>query len=89
MRQEILLESGPLTEPESLAIYNFTLAHNFRLILTYHTQGKVIYWKYQNFNPIGAEYIGKEFSNASGYLLESTPYASRFCRVQRLVYSKL
>ena len=29
---------GPLTEPESLAIYNFTLNHNFSLILSYHTQ---------------------------------------------------
>lgn len=34
---------GPLTEPESLAIYNFTLEHDFRLILTYHTQGEVIF----------------------------------------------
>ena len=34
---------GPLTEPEALAIYNFTLTHNFDLILSYHTQGKEIY----------------------------------------------
>ena len=33
---------GPLTEPESLALYNFTLQHNFKLILAYHTQGEVI-----------------------------------------------
>ena len=34
---------GPLTEPEALAIYNFTLEHNFKLILSYHTQGEVIF----------------------------------------------
>ena len=32
--------SDPLTEPEALAIYNFTLTHDFRLILAYHTQVK-------------------------------------------------
>ena len=29
---------GPLTEPESLAVYNFTLEQNFDFILAYHTQ---------------------------------------------------
>ena len=53
---------GPLTEPESLTIYNFTLEHNFRLILTYHSQGEVIYWQFQNFNPPNSEYIGNRFS---------------------------
>ena len=40
---------GPLTEPESLAIYNFTLSHNFKLVISYHTQGQEIYWNFQNF----------------------------------------
>ncbi len=31
---------GPLTAPESLALYNFTLKHNFRLVLAFHTQRK-------------------------------------------------
>jgi g-D-glutamyl-meso-diaminopimelate peptidase len=69
---------GPLTEPEALAIYNFTLAHNFRLILTYHTQGKVIFWQFQDYNPDGSYYIGTQFANVSGYSLESTPYNSSF-----------
>lgn len=64
---------GPLTEPEALAIYSFTLRHNFRLILAYHTQGEVIYWKYANFLPPESEYIGRRFANASGYTLEITP----------------
>jgi len=64
---------GPLTEPEALAIYSFTLRHTFRLILAYHTQGEVIYWKYANFLPPESEYIGRRFSNVSGYTLEITP----------------
>ena len=69
---------GPLTEPESLAIYNFTLEHNFRLILTYHTQGEVIFWQFQNYAPSEALSIGTQFSNVSGYSLEETPYNSSF-----------
>lgn len=69
---------GPLTEPEALAIYNFTLIHNFRLILTYHSQGEVIFWQFQNYNPPQAKEIGEQFSYVSGYSLESTPYNSSF-----------
>lgn len=42
---------GPLTAPEAVALYNFTLRHNFRLMITYHTQGRVIYYKYQDITP--------------------------------------
>lgn len=69
---------GPLTEPESLAIYNFTLQHNFRLILAYHSQGEVIYWQFQNYNPPGAFQIGTRLANVSGYSLEPTPFNSSF-----------
>lgn len=69
---------GPLTEPESLAVYNFTLQHNFRLILAYHSQGKTIYWKFQNYNPPQSLEIGEKFSQVSGYTLEDTPYNSSF-----------
>lgn len=70
--------SGPLTEPESLAIYNFTLQHNFNLILTFHSQGEVIYWQFQNYTPANGYYIAKQFSRVSGYALETTPYESSF-----------
>ena len=69
---------GPLTEPESLAIYNFTLEHNFRLVIAYHTQGEVIYWQFQNFNPQDSFYIGTRFAEVSGYTLDDTPYNSSF-----------
>ena len=69
---------GPLTEPEALAVYNFTLSHDFRLVIAYHTQGKEIYWQFQNFNPPNSYNIGKRFEEASGYLLADTPYNSSF-----------
>ena len=69
---------GPLTEPESLAIYNFTLQHNFSLVIAFHTQGKVIFWQFQNYNPPRALFIGNEFAKVSGYSLEETPFNSSF-----------
>lgn len=70
---------GPLTEPESLGLYNFTLEHNFKLILAYHTQGEIIFWRYLNYNPEGSEEVAKEFARVSGYTLinevETNSYA--------------
>jgi len=69
---------GPLTEPEALAIYNFTLQHNFSLVIAFHTQGNVIFWQFQNYNPPRALFIGNEFARVSGYSLEKTPFNSSF-----------
>ena len=70
--------SSSLIAPEATAVYNFTRQRNFRLILAYHTQGKVIYWQFQNYLPPASYYIGKLFVDASGYSLESTPYNSSY-----------
>lgn len=69
---------GPLVAPEALAVYNFTLLHNFRLILAYHTQGKEIYWQFQNYAPTNAKSIGEEFASVSGYRLADVPFNSSF-----------
>lgn len=68
----------PLSAPESIAMYQFTREQDFSLILAYHTQGEVIYWKYFNYDPPGARQIGEYFSEVSGYTLEVTPMASGF-----------
>lgn len=68
----------PLTEPEARAIYNFTLKHNFSLVLAYHTQGKEIYWEFLDYAPCNAEYIGNRFASVSGYTLAEVPYTSSF-----------
>ena len=70
--------SSPLTEPESLAVYNFTLQRDFSLVIAFHTQGNVIFWQFQNFNPPRALFIGNEFARVSGYSLEKTPFNSSF-----------
>ncbi|MCI8617920.1 MAG: hypothetical protein HFJ60_06765 [Clostridia bacterium] len=69
---------GPLTEPEALTIYDFTLSHDFRLTISYHTQGKEIYWNFQNINPPRGYEIGKRFASSSGYVLADVPYNSSF-----------
>lgn len=70
--------SAPLVAPEAIALYRFTLAHNFRLILAYHTQGRVIFWRYLDFLPPASYYIGEQFAASSGYELEDTPFSSSF-----------
>ncbi len=67
-----------LVAPESMNIYNFTISHDFRLILAYHTQGEVIYWKYLNYEPENSRRIAEYFGEVSGYTVEDTPYASGF-----------
>ena len=69
---------GPLIEPEALALYNFTLSHNFLFTISYHTQGKEIYWNFQNINPPGGYLLGQQFARISGYSLENVPYNSSF-----------
>ena len=69
---------GPLTAPEAVALYNFTLQHNFNLMITYHTQGRVIYYKYQDQTPPNSQEIAETFAELSGYTLEEVPQNSSF-----------
>lgn len=70
--------TAPLSQPESKAMYDFTNANNFKLILAYHTQGEVIYWKYLDYEPENSRRIAEYFGRVSGYLVEETPYASGY-----------
>ena len=69
---------APLSAPESKAIYDLTLSFNPALILAYHTQGEVIYWKYLDYEPYNSRKIAELFSQVSSYAVEETPYASGF-----------
>ena len=69
---------APLTAPESAAVYRFTRAHDFSLILAYHTQGQVIYWKYADYEPKGSREIAQYFGQVSGYTVELTPLESGY-----------
>ncbi len=70
--------TAPLTQPEALAMVNFTRNHNFALILAYHSQGEIIYYRFADFDPPKANQIGQALSDASGYTLEITPEASGY-----------
>lgn len=61
---------APLSEPESIAMVNFTNQHNFRLVIAYHTQGQVIYWQFENLAPPESLTIANLFSRVSGYAVE-------------------
>lgn len=69
---------GALTAPESVAIYSFILKHNFSLMITYHTQGRVIFYEFQGNEPPESEKIANLFAKTSGYIPESTPFNSSF-----------
>lgn len=58
---------SPLSEPESIAMANFTRAHDFRLVMAFHTQGQVIYWGYNNLEPEESAHIVQILASASGY----------------------
>ncbi|NLL06394.1 MAG: LysM peptidoglycan-binding domain-containing protein [Clostridiaceae bacterium] len=69
---------APLSEPESSAMTNFTRQHNFRLVLAYHSQGRVIYWNYLNLAPPESLRIANLFSRASGYAVADVPYEAAY-----------
>lgn len=70
--------TAPLTAPESQAVYQYTLQHDFSLILAYHTQGEVIYWKYLDYEPADSRRIAYYFGEVSGYAVELTPEQSGY-----------
>lgn len=70
--------TAPLTEPEVRAVYNFTRNHDFKLTLSYHSQGEIIYWKYLDYEPENSRRIAEYFGEVSGYAVEETPYSSGF-----------
>ncbi len=62
----------PVSEPETQTVVNFTQTHDFRLVIAYHTQGRVIYWNFMDMAPPEGRTIGEEFAAISGYRLDQT-----------------
>ena len=69
---------APLDAPESRALYDYTLALSPSLTLSYHTQGRVIYWSYGAMEPPRSREIGEKLAALSGYTLADVPYTSSF-----------
>lgn len=60
---------APLDQPESRAVYDLSVKENFDLTLSLHTQGEEIYWRFENYEPLGAKEIGEKMALVSGYRL--------------------
>ena len=69
---------APLDQFETRALSGYTEAIDPALVLAYHTQGKVIYWQFQDYEVPGARELGERFAEVSGYSLEETPFLSAF-----------
>lgn len=54
------------------------MSHNFSLVIAYHTQGKEIYWNFQNINPPRGLEIANRFASVSGYTVANVPFNSSF-----------
>lgn len=69
---------APLNQFETRALAGYTEAIDPALVLAYHSQGKVIYWQFEDYVVPGARELGEKFAALSGYALEETPYQSAF-----------
>ena len=69
---------APLTQREARALAEYTREEEPDLVLALHTQGKVIYWQFRDYQVPGARALAEEFARISGYDLEDTPYESGF-----------
>ena len=69
---------APLSQAESLALYDYTNRVAPALVLAYHTQGGVIYYQYGGIEVPGARELAERFAEVSGYEIEDVPYASSF-----------
>lgn len=69
---------APLNQRESQALARYTEEIDPALVIVLHTQGKVIYWQFRDYEVPGARELAEEFARLSGYDLEDTPYESSF-----------
>ena len=69
---------SPLNQRESFALARFTDRINPALAVALHSQGRVIYWQFENIQVPGAEELGRKMAAVSGYALADTPYTSSF-----------
>jgi g-D-glutamyl-meso-diaminopimelate peptidase len=63
----------PLSEPESAGMVDFTNRLEPGLVIAYHAQGKVIYYKFEDLQPPESTAIAELFAKASGYAISDNP----------------
>ena len=69
---------APLTQRESFQMARLTEQVIPDLVLALHSQGRVIYWQFENYVVPGARELGEKMAAVSGYELTDTPFASSF-----------
>ena len=79
----------PESEPESAAIANFTRYSDFNLVLALHSQGKEIYWDYNDMASSFSKKIGEKLAQASGYTLETPTHMASFTGYKAVSYTHL
>ncbi|MFC4557324.1 M14 family metallopeptidase [Virgibacillus kekensis] len=57
----------PLTEPEAIAMAELARERNFLRVNAFHTQGEVIYWGFEGYEPPESRIIVNEYARVSGY----------------------
>jgi hypothetical protein len=68
----------PLSEPEVLALVNFTRNHTFKTTASYHSSGEILFWYYgQKGSAYNRDYaIAKKISYLTGYSLVAPKLSS-------------
>jgi len=69
---------APLNQFETQALAGYTEFIDPALVLAYHSQGKEIYWNFQDYDVPGARELGEEFARVSGYTLTEPAFNSSF-----------
>lgn len=59
--------STPLSEPEALALAQWTEQHDFSAVVSLHSQGREIYWNYRDLEPVESVWLSRRLAKASGY----------------------
>ena len=68
----------PESEPEVKALCDYIRSIPFSLLISYHSQGEVIYYDYNKKIPKGGKELGKIISRKTGYALDNTEGISSY-----------
>ena len=70
--------SYPLSQREPRALAELTRDFDPDLVLAYHSQGKLIFYQFQDIEVPGAQELADRFAQVSGYTVAEVPYNSSF-----------
>lgn len=68
----------PLSQKESRGLAIYTDEIDPDVVVAFHTQGKEIYWEFEDYFVPGARELGEIFAQVSGYTLAQVPEASSY-----------